>query len=309
MTVEEELIQAAPDADMALTVGICDGVHLGHRELARQVTGTAAKHGLKSGVVTFRQHPEAILAGKNVPFLTDLSQRQRLLKEAGIDIVVPLDFTRKVAALNARDFLALLVKHLRMKQLVIGYDFTLGKGGEGNIDRLRKLGEEMGFGVSNIPPFEIDGEVVSSTLIRNTLAAGDMPKVRRLLGRDFSLHGSVVTGASRGSWLGYPTANLEIPPDQAMPPDGVYATRAYFNDQSHAAMTYIGTRPTFKEDNRVVEVYLLDFKGDLYEQQLKIDVVAVLRGEQKFDNIEDLKEQIARDVARGREILSQENAK
>ncbi len=309
MTVEEELAQAAPDADMALTVGICDGVHLGHRELAGRVIDTAAKHGLKSGVVTFRQHPEAVLAGKNVPFLTDLSQRQRLLKEIGIDRVITLDFTPVVAGLSARDFLSLLVKHLRLKQLVIGYDFTLGKGGEGSIERLRGLGAEMGFGVGNIPPFEIDGEVVSSTLIRETLAGGDMPKVRRLLGRDFSLHGSVVSGASRGAGLGYPTANLEVHPDQAMPPDGVYATRAYFNHQSHVAMTYIGTRPTFKEANRVVEVYLLDFKGDLYEQQMKVDIVAFLRGERKFDKVEDLQDQIARDVARGREILSLEKAR
>jgi len=303
MTVEEELSTAAPAADTALTVGVCDGVHRGHRELVKSVLGVAAEHNLESALVTFRQHPQAVLSGSAVPFLTDLSQRQRLLKEAGIKNVITLAFTPELAAINARDFLKLLAEHLKMKQLVIGHDFTLGHDREGDPARLRALGRELGFGLSAIAAVKVDGEVVSSSLIREALKAGSMDRVSHFLGRDFSLHGSIVTGASRGTWLGYPTANLEVAPGQAMPPDGVYAARACFNHRSHAAMTYIGTRPTFKEEERVVEVYLLDFSGDLYEHEMKVEIVAHLRGEQKFAHAEDLKAQIARDVARGREIL------
>lgn len=304
MTAAAELAAAAPAADTALTVGVCDGVHHGHRELVKQVLAVAAKNNLESALVTFRQHPQAVLSGGTVPFLTDLSQRQRLLHEAGIKNVITLAFTPELAALSAADFLKLLVAHLRMKQLIIGHDFALGHDREGDPARLRALGRELGFGLSAINAVAVDGEVVSSSLIRAALKTGDMERVRHFLGRDFSLHGSVVSGASRGAWLGYPTANLEVAPEQAMPPDGVYAARAYFNHQSHVAMTYIGTRPTFKEEERVVEVYLLDFSGDLYEHEMKVEIVARLRGEQKFARAEDLKAQIARDVARGREILS-----
>jgi riboflavin kinase/FMN adenylyltransferase len=179
----------------------------------------------------------------------------------------------------------------------------MGRGREGDADYLRKLGEELGFSVTVISPKTV-GEVVSSTAIRSALTNGDMARVTRLLGRHFSLHGTVTTGAGRGAGLGFPTANVDVDPRQALPPEGVYATWCYVGGEAHQSMTNVGRNPTFGENERTVEVFLLDFQGDLYGRDLRLDFVQRLRDEKKFDSVEDLKKQIAEDVEQGRAILS-----
>jgi len=302
--VEEELASFSPEKDTIVTVGVFDGVHLGHKELISEVLQQAGEKGMLAAVVTFRQHPEDLLSSKKqLPYLTDIQTRVRLLQNEGVDIIVPLTFDSELAGLDAGVFVGLLQKYLRMHGLVIGSDFALGKGRKGDTDALQRLGEEKGFGVTVVPPLKIDGEVVSSTTIRKAMAEGDMKKVHRLTGRYFSLHGKVVTGAGRGEGLGFPTANLEVNSGQALPPDGVYAGIARINGRTYQAMTNVGKDPTFGRNERTIESYLLDYSGDLYGHELRVDFVAKLRDEKKFAGPEDLQKQVNEDIRRGKSIL------
>jgi riboflavin kinase/FMN adenylyltransferase len=190
-----------------------------------------------------------------------------------------------------------------MKGLVIGPDFALGKGREGNIESLKALGEALGFSVTVVPPRLKNGHKVSSTLIRKAMAESDMKKVHDLLGRCFSLEGRVVTGEGRGAKLGIPTANLEVAPDQALPADGVYATVAFVQGKSVPAITNIGTRPTFGAGRRTVETHVLDFDGQLYGSILEIAIIEQIRPEEKFASADALKTQIAKDILKARQIL------
>jgi riboflavin kinase/FMN adenylyltransferase len=305
MTEGEELAAFSPEKDTLLTIGVFDGVHLGHQRLISELLKQAARRHLLAGVVTFRQHPEDILSpGNKLPFLTDIKTRIKLLQDEGVDFIVPLSFTKRLARLGARQFIALLQKHLKMRGLVIGPDFALGKEREGDINTLRKLGKEMGFSLTIVPPLEINGEIVSSTAIRKAMADGDMKKVHELTGRYFSLYGRVVTGTGRGESLGFPTANLEINSGQALPPDGVYAGLAHTNGKIYQSMTNIGKNPTFGNTQRSIETFLIDYSGDLYGRELSVEFVARLRDEKKFKNAAELKEQLAEDIRRGRTILN-----
>jgi riboflavin kinase/FMN adenylyltransferase len=304
MSIEEELGRFSPQKDTLLTIGVFDGVHPGHRHLISRLKELARKQGNLSGVITFRQHPQEVLSPRNrLPSLNGLEQRTALLKKEGADFVIPLSFTPELANLSPERFLNLLKENLKMKGLVVGPDFALGKNREGDIDTLRRLGKEMGFKVTVVPPMTIDGETVSSTAIRQALAEGDMKRAEKLLGRPFRLQGRVVGGDKRGKRLGFPTANIEVASGQALPAGGVYACRAYINGKVYSAMTNIGTRPTFGGGPRVIETYLLDYKGELYGQELAIDIIERLRDEKKFDTPEQLKEQIAEDVRQGRARL------
>ena len=304
MLVEEELAKFSPEKDTILTIGVFDGVHLGHRLLISKLLERARKKNLLSGVVTFRQHPEDLFTSQaKLPFLTDMKSRTSLLKKEGIDIVVPLSFTTELAQFGARQFVMLLQKYLRMRGLVIGPDFALGKDREGNTTALKLLGKEMDFSVTVVPPLVINDEVVSSTAIRKALADGNMKKINQLTGSSFALRGKVVTGSGRGEGLGFPTANLDISKRQALPPDGVYASWAHINGKTYQSMTNIGQCPTFGESERTVEAYLVDYSGDLYEHNLQIDIVDRLRDEKKFETVDELKTQIAEDIRQGREIL------
>jgi len=305
MSLEEELSGLSPDRDMVLAVGVFDGVHLGHKSLLSRLLERARERDLLSGVVTFDPHPLKVLSPKTrLPFLADLEQRKALLKDEGVSVVIVLPFTRELARLSAAQFVGLLRNYLRLRELVIGPDFTLGRDREGNASTLRTLGEDMGFAVTVVPPVKVNGDVVSSTAIREALAGGDLKRVRSLVGRPFSLHGRVVRGASRGAKLDFPTANLEVDPGQALPAEGVYATWVYVAGRAYESMTNIGRRPTFGGRRSGVEVYILGYQGNLYGQELKIDIMERLRGERQFDTVEALKSQIVEDIEQGRAILS-----
>ena len=305
MLVDEALARFSSDKDMLLAVGVFDGVHLGHKHLISQLVGKAEQENSLSGVVTFRQHPQEVLHPDiKLPFLTDLAEREKLLRNEGVDIIVPLTFTAETSRLSARDFIARLKKHLRMRGIVIGPDFALGKKREGNVDALGTLGRELGFSVTVVPPVVIDGEIVSSTAIRQALADGDVHRVRRLAGRGFSLRGHVVAGAGRGAALGFPTANLEPNPQQALPADGVYASWAGITGKDFLSLTNIGTKPTFGDKRRAVEIYIVDYHGDLYGHEIQVEFVERLRSEKKFNSVEELKKQMAEDVKRGVAMLS-----
>jgi riboflavin kinase/FMN adenylyltransferase len=304
MLVEKELAEFSPKKDTVLTIGVFDGVHLGHKYLISQLKEQARQRNLLSGVVTFRQHPQEVLSPQaGLLYLTNLEEKVSLLRDEGIDIVVALTFDQELAKLSARQFVALLKKYLRMVGLVIGPDFALGRGRRGDAESLRKLGEETGFTVTVVAPVKVNGEVVSSTAIRQALAKGDMAKVVRLIGRPFSLQGTVTSGVGRGSQLGFPTANQEVDIRRAIPADGVYVTWAHIDGQAYQSMTNIGLRPTFGGPGRTIETYILDYRDDLYGRELKIDIIERLRAEKRFANAGELKRQIAEDIKQGRAIL------
>ena len=305
MQVEEELAKLSPNKDMLLTIGVFDGVHLGHKYLLSQLKELARQQNLLGGVVTFRQHPQEVVSPTStLPFLTSLGERINLLKNEGVEAIITLTFTRELAQLSARQFVVLLKKYLRMRGVVGGSDFALGRDREGNISTLRALGQEMNFSVTVVSPMMVNGEVVSSTAIRRALAEGDMKRVHNLSGRPFSFQGPVGSGTGRGVGLGFPTANLNIDSGQALPADGVYVTWAYIDDKAYQSMTNIGKQPTFGGSKRTVEVYILDYHGNLYGEELKINIVERLRDEKRFDTAEELKKQITKDIEQGRAILN-----
>ena len=304
MLIEEELARVAPDRETALTIGVFDGVHLGHQYLIQNLKQTAAAENLLSGVVTFRHHPRLVLYPEvKLTYLTSLSERIRLLTDLGVELVVALSFSLELAKLGVREFVSLLQRHLKMRALVIGPDFALGKGREGDASALQALGQELNFMVEVVPAKLWQGEAVSSTAIRLALSQGDPRKVSQLLGRRFRLGGKVIKGDERGKVLGFPTANIAPDPEEALPADGVYATRAFVGQAVYKAVTNIGIRPTFGGGQRLIEVYLLDFEGDLYGQELEIELVECLRGEIRFASVEELKAQIVRDVEGVRALL------
>ncbi|MBA7476202.1 Bifunctional riboflavin kinase/FMN adenylyltransferase [subsurface metagenome] len=308
MSVEEELAGLTPQKGMLLTIGVFDGVHLGHKYLLSELVEQARLKDLISGVVTFKQHPQRLLKPQSsLPFLTNLPQKIKLLKDEGVEAIITLSFTLELAQTGAHQFVSLLQKYLRMRGLVLGPDFSLGRNKEGNVAVLRALGQSMNFSLTVVPEITINGEVVSSTAIRNTLSRGNMRKVHDMLGRYFSLEGRVISGTGRGVELGFPTANLDIDPERALPADGIYATWTYIENQRYQSVTNIGKRPTFGESEQTVEVYILNFQGNLYRHELKIDIIKRLRREQRFDTIEELKKQIEEDIKQARAILNRSN--
>jgi riboflavin kinase/FMN adenylyltransferase len=306
--IEQELANAAPQAETLLTIGVFDGVHAGHRYLLDKLQQRAAERELLSGVVTFKPHPQSVLhPNKRLPWLTNLEDRVEAFRELGINAIVVLTFTREVAQLHARDFIHLLKKYLKMEGIVVGPDFALGRGQEGTIRMLHALGTEMDFTVEVVPAFEINGEVVSSTRIRQALRQGDMKKIKELMGRHFYLKGKVITSAKRGRTLGFPTANLDVEPQQALPGDGIYATITQVDGRWFPSATNVGTRPTFGEGKKMVETYLLDFSGDLYNRQIRVEFVQKVRDERRFPSPQELKRRMEKDVQEVEEILAKDS--
>jgi riboflavin kinase/FMN adenylyltransferase len=304
MLADEELRQISPERDSVLTIGVFDGVHLGHRHLISETKRAAEAIHALSGVVTFRRHPIELLDSKaTLPYLTGLEEKLRLIRQQGVDFAVALTFDENLASLSAEEFVLKIQKALRMRGLVVGPDFALGRNREGNVQRLESLGKKLGFFVVVVPPLFVDGELVSSTAIRRALSEGDMLKVVRLTGRPYLIKGKVVSGTGQGRKMGFPTANLEIEPGWAIPKDGVYATMMHINGDIKQSMTNIGLRPTVEGKNRTIETYVLDYEGDLYGREVSVDIVDMLREEKKFPSIDALKKQIARDVERGKTIL------
>ncbi len=307
METEQELASVTPQGQTLLTIGVFDGVHAGHRYLLTQLQQQAAKANLLSGVVTFSPHPQSVLRPTHqLPWLSDLDDRVTTLQQLGLDMVAVLTFTPRLAQLSARDFVSLLRRHLKMQGIMVGPDFVLGRRGEGDIDLLRILGDEMEFTVHVVAPFTVEGEVVSSTLIRQSLAQGDMRRVEKLMGRRFYLRGKVITSDRRGRVLGFPTANLDIEPQQALPDNGIYATITQIDGERFSSATNVGTRPTFGEGERMVETYLLDYNGDLYGKKITIEFVRRVRDERRFPSAEQLIVQMRKDVQEVNAILTKD---
>ena len=307
MRIEQELANIAPGRETLLTVGVFDGVHAGHRYLIKRLNQRAQEEGLLSGIVTFNPHPQSVLQPHiRLPWLSSLEERIRSLRELGIGLVALLSFTPEVAQLSAREFAALLKKYLKMHGLVIGPDFALGRKREGDANLLDLLGQEMGFNMQVVSPFTVNGEIVSSTLIRQALVQGDMMKVERLMGQYFTLSARIISTDKRGRVLGFPTANLDIKPEQALPNNGVYGTITHVEGKQFASATNIGVRPTFGDNEKTVETHLIDYEGDLYGKELQVKFICKLREEKHFASAEELKTQIKEDIKKVRAIAARE---
>jgi len=305
--IEQELANMTTQGQTLLTIGVFDGVHAGHRYLLKGLQQQAAERNLLSGVVTFNPHPQSVLhPDSQLPWLSSLEDRVTTFKQLGVNIVAVLTFSPKLAQLSARDFMSLLKKYLKMRGIMVGPDFALGRGGEGNTSLLRTLGDEMKFTVEVIPPYTINGEGVSSTLIRQALVRGDMKRVAKLMGRHFYLRGKVAISDKRGRLLGFPTANLDIEPQQALPRNGIYATITLVDDKQFPSATNIGSRPTFGEGKKTVETHLLNYEGNLYGKEIRVGFVQKLRDEQRFPSSEELKIQIEKDVRKVEALLAED---
>lgn len=289
------------------TVGVFDGLHRGHQSILRHAVLEARDEAAAFAVVTFDPHPRAVLGPpKRARLLSPLEERIELLREWPVDAVAVLRFDQQVARLSYVDFVRrVLVDGLGVRRLVLGYNVRFGRDREGTQKHIAALGSELGYRVATVPPLEADGEPVSSTRIRHALDAGRVEEAAQLLGRPYSLMGTVIRGSGRGRALGIPTANLELPPDKLVPADGVYAVRAQVGSQWVPGALNIGTAPTFESrGKRSIEVHLLDYTGDLYGAHLRLDCVARLREERKFAGAEEFMAQIGQDLAEARRRLS-----
>ncbi len=307
MEVIDDLAKTGLERETILTIGAFDGVHLGHQALISAVVARARATGRVSSVLTFHPHPAVVLAPKRTPdYLTTPGEKLAVLERLGVDVAVLLTFDEQLASTPAREFVEMVSWQLRLRELWVGPDFALGRNREGDVACLRQLGQELGFHVHLMEPLIVEGQVVSSSRIRSLLREGNIEKASQLLGRYPSLSGEVVEGARRGHTLGFPTANLEVRPERAVPADGVYAVFAVLGKERHPAVANVGVRPTFDNGQRTVETYILDFEGEIYGCDLLVEFVARLRSERRFESVEDLAEQIGKDSEMARRILKEE---
>lgn len=288
-----------------VTIGNFDGVHLSHRHICRKLASDAAEAGAKSLVITFDPHPKMILHPDIRPFflITTLEEKLNLLEECGIDATLIIAFSPDYAKTTAREFVyETLGQKLAIKKIIIGHDYTFGQNKKGNDAYLISAGQELGFEVEVIDAFKAGDDIVSSTLIRNLIVQGKVGEAARLLGREYNVAGTVVTGFGRGIKLGFPTANIN-PEKELLPPAGIYAAFVEVEGKRYMAALNIGAKPTFADYTFTFEVHLLDFEGDLRGKRLNTEFVEKLRDIVKFDSPEALKKQIAADLGKVKTIL------
>ena len=286
-----------------LAVGVFDGVHLGHQAVIRRALEDAKAAGGTAVVVTFDPHPVRVLRPDQAPrLLTATSHKIQLLKTLGVEALLAIPFDREFAATPPDQFIRALAAAARpLREICVGYEWCFGKGRAGNLALLRMLGDELGFEEVGVPAVQVDGQIVSSTLIRSAVEAGDLAAAGRFLGRDYTILGTVVAGDQLGRKLGFPTANLSAHSEQ-FPPDGVYAVEAIWHKTRLHGVANIGVRPTVHAANgkRLLEVHLFDFDREFYGDDIEVTFRRFLRGEKKFAGLDELRAQIAIDAKSAR---------
>lgn len=293
--------------DTVVTVGTFDGVHRGHWQVLRALTAAAAERNARSVLVTFDPHPLRIVRPAAAPpLLSTPAEKIEILAQAEIDSVAMLRFTPELAAFSPRTFVErILVGRLGMQHLVIGYDHGFGRGRSGDVDTLRAIGAELGFGVDVVPPVEDGSEPVSSSRIRQALESGDVAAAAAGLGRPYALTGTVVRGAGRGHRLGFATANLEVgSTDKLIPHEGIYAVRAALRDRFADGVLHLGPRPTFAGLPPSIELHLFDFDADIYGDRVRVDFSARIRDIARFDSVDSLVRAMEQDCAEARRVLA-----
>ncbi len=289
-----------------LTIGSFDGVHLGHQQLIQELNQYAHQAGAKSVVLTFHPHPTSVLGRRKGSFyLTTPTEKIKLLDDLGIDIVVIHPFSVELSQTSAREFVLYLKDHLDFRKLLAGYDFALGKDREGNVNYLKLLGSEFHYDVSIINSISSDGRTISSSFIRNLLMDGYVEQAWKMLGRPYQISGEVIHGDGRGKGIGIPTANIETSMEKLIPGTGVYACKVGIKNKIWNAAVNIGTRPTFisSDSKRHIEAHILDFSDNLYNVDISLQFISRLRGEQRFQSVEELIHQVQVDIKKTRELL------
>ncbi len=289
-----------------ITIGNFDGIHLAHQEILRRVVREARERKTHSVVITFDPHPQRVLHPERRPFylLTTLEEKMRLIEALGIDAVLLITFTREFSAVTAEAFVReILWNGLRARKVFIGHDYAFGNRKQGNEDFLRSMGGMLGFEVESINTFMVGGHVVSSTNIRMAILEGDVRKAALLLGRPYSLEGTVIRGYQRGREIGVPTANIE-PGKELLPANGVYAVVVDLEGERLDGVLNVGFNPTFSNDRLSVEVHLMNFEGELYGRSLTVSFIERIRSEMRFESPQKLVEQILADKAKAEQILT-----
>ncbi len=297
------------EAGAVVTVGSFDGVHRGHWAVLQEIRRRAEASGRRSVLVTFHPHPLRIVRPEVAPqLLTTPNEKKEILAETGLDYAVFLPFTPELSRYEPRRFVEeILIGRLGMKELVIGYDHGFGRGRSGDAETLREIGRELGFAVDVVEPVLAGDVAASSTKIRRAVKDGDMATAREGLGRDYSVLGLVVRGDGRGRTLGFPTANLMVSSsDKLIPPEGIYAVRGVFREGTFDGALHLGPRPTFRGSPPTIELHLMDFDGDLYGTEIRVDFVQRLRGVRPFASVQALVDQMRDDVALARQVLARD---
>ena len=294
-----------PPADgVAVTIGVFDGFHVGHQALVHRLAEAACGHGLPAIAVTMDRHPLEVVAPDRAPLLlSDPRERVERLARSGVAGVLVLRFDEVFARLDARRFVReVLLENVGAHYVVVGQSFRFGRGREGTPELLQEMADELGFHVDVVSPVMVDGEPVSSSLVRQTVEAGDVRRAARLLGACYSVSGVTVHGDGRGQQIGFPTANLEIPPRRLLPANGVYAVNGRFNGVLLRGAANVGVRPTVGGGPRGLEVHLVGFRGELYGNHLEVRFLERLRDEKRFSSLDELAAQIREDVARALDV-------
>ncbi len=290
-----------------LTIGTFDGVHLGHQKIIERVVATARQEGLLATIFTFFPHPRMVVQhDKSLKLIHTLEEKKQLLQQLGVDLLVVQPFNEAFAQLTAEEFVStILVQHLNVKKVIIGYDHRFGRNRTANINDMRLFGEKYGFAVEEISVQEVDEVSVSSTKIREALNKGDVTTAEHYLGTPYSLTGTVIHGLKLGRTLGYPTANIQVTEDyKLIPKDGVYAVYSYIGERKVYGMMSIGKNPTIEGKGASIEVYFFDFNGDLYDRELTIYFLKYLREERKFSSVALLKKQLQDDETTARKAIA-----
>ena len=306
--IDPALPPALPDdgRPAVVTVGTFDGVHRGHWEVLGEIRRRAEASGGRSILVTFHPHPLRVVRPEHAPpLLTTPREKREVLAESGLEYVVFLPFTPTLQQYSARRFVEEILRgRIGMRELVIGYDHGFGKDREGSVDTLREIGRESGFAVDVVDAYVVGGEPVSSSRIRRLLGEGDVAAAAPLLGRAYSVEGTVVQGERKGRELGFPTANIDVgDPDKMLPKEGVYAAYGWVDGRRLPGLLHLGPRPTFEGFAPTIELWLMDFSGDLYGRRLRVEFVEKIRDIRPFPSVEALIEAMRGDERRGREIL------
>lgn len=309
MKIHKDIQSELRITNPVLTLGTFDGVHLGHRKILQRLKNEAEKINGESVVLTFHPHPRMVLhpGDHGLKLLNTLEERIELLQKEGIGHLVIIPFTKEFSRLSSVEFIRdIVVGRIGTKKLIIGYNHYFGRNREGSFDHLKQFGPLYGFSVKEIPAREVDSVEVSSTKIRNELMAGKVKKAAKYLGYNYFITGAVVKGNSRGKNIGFPTANIETgDPAKLIPADGVYAVKADVSGTVFDGMMNIGMQPTFNtSESRAIEVNMFNFDKNIYGEQVRVHLMARLRGEKKFPDAEELKKQLAKDRLRCLEILS-----
>lgn len=293
-----------------VTVGTFDGVHLGHQKIMHKLVERAKQLDGVSVVITYHPHPLEILNNRKYPYLlTEKEKKESILKELGVDYVLWLDFDNNLANLPAEEFIKeYFVNQLQAKEIIVGYDWHFGKNREGDYHLLQKQAHLYGYKVDMVREVKIDGEIVSSTKIRDYIRNGKVDKANTMLGRPYSILGKVVGGDKLGRKLGFPTTNL-VPKEERklLPQCGVYLTKTSYNKQNLWGLTYIGKKPTIKLDNKkkFIETYIFDFNKNIYAEDIELFFVKWVREDRKFSSTDELIQQIRKDESIGRELIQE----